>query len=292
MENVTKKRPIVRGRQFESNYSEDMSDFSRKTELEDGMSAAPGNFTTSDFRWSPWETVLWTILTALITFGALFLAFFFALVLKALQLGEATQDLSSDDYEQLMIDVALESAGFLTLVQFLVMIAMVLLLTRPKLGYNRGTMLAVRGKSLAAIAVWSVLAIVFTVIPSALLEAFVEVPYEDVSDWMWMLGPAWLGVILLVVMAPLGEELLFRGFLFGGLMQSRLGPLGAILVTSVLWSVIHIQYDWMIVGVIFVIGIVLGAVRWLSGSLWPPIVAHGVMNALAAAQFYGGFEAY
>jgi len=39
------------------------------------------------------------------------------------------------------------------------------------------------------------------------------------------------------------EELFFRGFLFRGLSSSFMGPVGAVLVTSALWALIHTQYD-------------------------------------------------
>ena len=70
--------------------------------------------------------------------------------------------------------------------------------------------------------------------------------HEIVSDFMvnvyascpW---PALL-FLALVVGAPVGEELLFRGFAFRGLAAS-LGPAGAIFLTSFAWALIHVQYD-------------------------------------------------
>jgi membrane protease YdiL (CAAX protease family) len=105
---------------------------------------------------------------------------------------------------------------------------------------------------------------------------------------MEMLQPVWLGFALLVVLAPLSEELLFRGFLYGGLAQSRIGPVGAILVTSGIWTVIHVQYTWLIMTQVFIYGVVFGVVRWRSGSLWPPMITHGLVNLLAGIYFYGG----
>jgi membrane protease YdiL (CAAX protease family) len=80
------------------------------------------------------------------------------------------------------------------------------------------------------------------------------------------------------VIAPAVEEITFRGFLYRGWAASRLGILGAILLTSALWSMLHIQYDWIIIGQIFCIGLMLGCFRWLSGSTSLTIVMHALMN--------------
>ncbi|HLA84481.1 MAG TPA: type II CAAX endopeptidase family protein [Thermoguttaceae bacterium] len=52
--------------------------------------------------------------------------------------------------------------------------------------------------------------------------------------------------ITLIIFAPLVEEAFFRGFLFVGLQNSPIGRIGAVLITSVAWAVIHLQYDFSI----------------------------------------------
>ncbi|MCU0786760.1 MAG: CPBP family intramembrane metalloprotease [Verrucomicrobia bacterium] len=88
----------------------------------------------------------------------------------------------------------------------------------------------------------------------------------------------WLAVI---VAAPLAEEFLFRGFLFQGIAHTRLGGLGAVVLTSLAWAAIHLQYEPFEMGVIFGMGLVLGAFRWKTGSLLPALFMH-VLNNLAA----------
>jgi len=46
-----------------------------------------------------------------------------------------------------------------------------------------------------------------------------------------------------VVLPPLQEEILFRGFLYRGLVPAW-GPAATIIATSAVWAVIHLQYDW------------------------------------------------
>ncbi len=69
-----------------------------------------------------------------------------------------------------------------------------------------------------------------------------------------------------VIVAPAGEEILFRGFLFRGWARSERAALPAILVISVLWAGLHVQYDWTGILQILVIGLFLGWIRWRSGS--------------------------
>jgi membrane protease YdiL (CAAX protease family) len=90
--------------------------------------------------------------------------------------------------------------------------------------------------------------------------------------------------IALVAAAPLFEEMCFRGFLYTGFARSWLGPLGAVVVTSLVWSAIHIQYDAFDMAVIFVSGVLLGVVRWTTRSLLPCLALHAAWNIVATAQ--------
>lgn len=96
--------------------------------------------------------------------------------------------------------------------------------------------------------------------------------------------PPWLFWIALVIAAPLFEEVFFRGFLFSGLASSVLRPAGAIVLTAAVWAVIHLQYDAYEIGLIFCLGLVLGAARLATGSLAAPLVMHATMNFVATVQ--------
>jgi len=91
----------------------------------------------------------------------------------------------------------------------------------------------------------------------------------------------WLAVI---VLAPLAEEIFFRGFLFKGMESSRLGGPGTIVLTSAWWAVIYLQYDWYDITTIFVLGLLLGTVRWRSGSLIPCLTMHMLVNLISTIQ--------
>jgi uncharacterized protein len=82
------------------------------------------------------------------------------------------------------------------------------------------------------------------------------------------------------VLAPVQEELFFRGFVYRGLSPS-IGPWPTIILTAAVWSVVHLQYEWFFIGEIFVLGLVFGWLRLKSGSTILTMLLHGGMNALA-----------
>ena len=97
----------------------------------------------------------------------------------------------------------------------------------------------------------------------------------------WFPPLFWFAII---VLAPLNEEIFFRGFLFVGLSRSRMGSQGAILLTSLLWSVVHFQYDWYGVASIFASGLLLGYARMKTNSIIPAILMHSLLNLVATIQ--------
>ena len=86
-----------------------------------------------------------------------------------------------------------------------------------------------------------------------------------------------------VVVAPVTEELFFRGFLHRGWAPSWLGVSGTIVVTAALWAVLHQQYNILGLLFIFVAGLILGWMRQRSGSTLLPMVLHTANNLLATS---------
>lgn len=87
--------------------------------------------------------------------------------------------------------------------------------------------------------------------------------------------------LMVVVFGPIFEEQLVRGFLFEGFRRSRLGLWGAILLTSLIWTGLHVGYNVFALGEIFVFGIVLGFVKYRTGSLWSTTLMHACFNAVS-----------
>jgi membrane protease YdiL (CAAX protease family) len=95
------------------------------------------------------------------------------------------------------------------------------------------------------------------------------------AGWLPLL---WIAV---VIFAPVFEEAFFRGFLFVGLERSRIGVVGTILFTSLVWAALHMQYDLVGMATIVIMGIVLGVIRHRTRSLWPTIIFHSLWNFVA-----------
>jgi hypothetical protein len=88
----------------------------------------------------------------------------------------------------------------------------------------------------------------------------------------------------LVVAAPLAEEIIFRGFALTGFLHSRLSTTGAVLLTALIWAIIHTQYDITRVIAIFLVGGIMGLSRLKTGSLIPAIAMHAFMNLVALVE--------
>ena len=84
--------------------------------------------------------------------------------------------------------------------------------------------------------------------------------------------------IAIVIAAPIFEEVFFRGFIITGLSSSFMGPIGAIILTSIAWAAIHVQYDLYLIMTIFVFGLFLGYVRLKTNSVLLTIGLHSLMN--------------
>jgi membrane protease YdiL (CAAX protease family) len=99
-------------------------------------------------------------------------------------------------------------------------------------------------------------------------------------------GAVWLLVIAFSVAAPVSEELFARGFLYRGWSESSLRVPGAILLSSLAWTALHLQYDWFFFGEIFSIGLLFGYLRYRTNSTWLTIVLHGINNLAATIQTF------
>jgi membrane protease YdiL (CAAX protease family) len=97
--------------------------------------------------------------------------------------------------------------------------------------------------------------------------------YRTAKEAGWLF---WL-LVAIVIVAPVGEEIAFRGFAFRGLaLPGREWP--AIALIALGWALLHIQYDWLGIVQVFAIGLMLGWFRWASGSTTLTIVMHMLIN--------------
>ena len=86
-------------------------------------------------------------------------------------------------------------------------------------------------------------------------------------------------LIAAVIVAPICEEVFFRGFVFAGLCRSM--PVGwAIVLSALIFATTHADPGSFIV--LFAIGLALAFLRWRTHSIWPGIALHALNNGVAA----------
>jgi membrane protease YdiL (CAAX protease family) len=118
-----------------------------------------------------------------------------------------------------------------------------------------------------------------------LFPAFDQTPVM-VSEYRALLGsPSGLVMfwLSLVVIAPVSEEIIFRGFLFRGWSASRLGAVGALVLTSLIFASLHVQYTVPGMIEVFAGGLLLGVARWRTGSTVLAILLHATWNLVNGA---------
>ncbi len=82
------------------------------------------------------------------------------------------------------------------------------------------------------------------------------------------------------IMAPLFEEFLLRGLLFGSIRHMA-DEHASVALTAGVFTLMHMQYDPAVLLLILPMGIVLGYARSRSGSIWVPVVLHMLNNLIS-----------
>lgn len=95
-------------------------------------------------------------------------------------------------------------------------------------------------------------------------------------------SPVWL-FLAAVIVAPVVEEIFFRGFLFQG-FRKRYGWMPALLLSSFIFAAAHLDLASLIPT--FILGIILTYVYHRSNSLWPGIIIHFFINATSTLAVY------
>ena len=116
---------------------------------------------------------------------------------------------------------------------------------------------------------------------------------QDMSDFADLEGNLGLLAVLLVAswtLAAFGEELAFRGYVLTrltDLMGSRRAAIvAAVLASSLLFGLLHTQQG--VVGVLLTTldGVVFAVLRFVFGTVWAPVLAHGFNNTIGFVAFF------
>lgn len=132
-----------------------------------------------------------------------------------------------------------------------------------------------------------VLAVLVATIDGASYLARIDVvPTFEIDTWKTAHAGNWLWPLIaaVVVVGPAGEEITFRGFLFRGWVTPDWRGIAAVLVITLIWSALHIQYDLFGISQVFLTGLVLGWIRWRSGSTVLTTVLHMLVNLGATVE--------
>lgn len=126
--------------------------------------------------------------------------------------------------------------------------------------------------------------LLFVICTETLTYILEKNPTAFVDDLYDSANPKWLLIVTMVIVAPIYEEVMFRGILWSAVREQFAGSKGAwvaTISTSVLFSIIHLQYELYEMSVIFILAMLLGYARSRSGSLYVPILLHIINNGLA-----------
>ena len=106
-------------------------------------------------------------------------------------------------------------------------------------------------------------------------------PPEPIDQGILPVEPAGielvLGMVAVVVFAPIGEEIFFRGFVFGSL-RARLGFVRGAVISSAVFAVFHVVPLLMLV--MFFVGLGLATLYHRRGALVAPMAAHALFNVI------------
>ena len=138
--------------------------------------------------------------------------------------------------------------------------------------------------------------LLFMIGSQALTYVLGETPLVFVDPLYQSVSSVWLLVFAMVIVAPVYEELIFRGLLWSAIAEqfidtdnlSHLSPRGAAVasvVTSLIFAVIHVQYGVYEISTIVVLALIFCYARFKSGSLLLPILLHIINNGAAMWQY-------
>lgn len=114
-----------------------------------------------------------------------------------------------------------------------------------------------------------------------LCSEFIDLP-NWMEDQFFGMSRNVFGILSIAIMAPLVEELLFRGAIEGHLLQQGKKPWVAILISSLIFGIIHINPAQ--VPFAFAVGAVFGWLYYRTGSVVPGIIGHFINNSIATIQ--------
>lgn len=126
--------------------------------------------------------------------------------------------------------------------------------------------------------VWAVIAALGMIIPMTWLqENMPELPNWIEDQQEMLLGNYW-GYLAIGLLAPLAEEIVFRGAILRTLLTTA-RPMAAIIISALLFALVHMNPAQMPYA--FIAGLLLGWMYWRTGSILPGMAYHCANNSVA-----------
>ncbi len=232
--------------------------------------------------WGIWATVGWTLLACLIGMIAMFIA----AVAMGVVIGVAGVAATGGDFD-IQQWIAAHN-GMIEMLAYVPMAIVTLAFLAVPIWMRRfryGPYVSLGRVPMRRYVVTMIVMLSYLV----LLEVAGIVTNRPVPQWMvdtWATsGSGLLMLAVVVLVAPLAEEVLFRGFVYRGFEGTAMGAALPIIVTSIMWAVIHVQYGLVEIAMLFVAGLLLGWSRHWTGSIRPAILMHMTMNIVAMTLF-------
>lgn len=230
---------------------------------------------------SGWTLADMVVVVVLSLVGTILIALLFALAIRALGFANAEALLTSHPVAVTAI------TG--TAIYGILLLAIYGYIVRRRglgwtaLGFRRPPLLALL---LAPVVVFGQLmaAALMNLLVFSLIGSFENPQVEGITGGQSF---SWLNFVLMLllagVVAPIVEEIFFRGLVYGWL-RTRAPVVVAVLLSAAIFAVAHVVP--ILIPALFVVGIILALAYELSGSLWLSILLHGLQNSLAVTLIF------
>ena len=234
-----------------------------------------------DPAWNGWDVVRLIVITILSLFIGVFAVLFIARwkVYPYMPLGEVARIP--------LVVVAGQSVAYLLILAY-----MYVLVTRER--RRPDFLAAIHWNWPSNMAVYILLGFVLSIGLQALAH-FLPIPKElPIDDFFRTPAEAWALGILSITLAPLMEELFFRGFLYPVLAR-RLGLPIAVFFTALGFAALHgaqLQFSWGPVLVIFLVGVVLTMVRAKTNSVAAGVLIHMAYNGTITVAMFAATDGF
>lgn len=240
----------------------------------------PPDASPAEPRWGFWATVGFSLVVA-----AAFLAIQTAVVIGWVIIRVASTGKVPDQADAEMLGSNGLFLAIATLITMPACLGLVVLFAKLKRGASIAGYLGLRAVPPRVALAWLGCLLAYAVATDSLTYALGRrVVPEFMANAYRTAGVLPLLWIALLVMPPLFEESFMRGFMLEGFRRTRLGATGAVVVTSAVWASVHLQYGLYEIAVIFVGGLLLGAAKVRTGSIYVPMAMHCLQNLIATAE--------